>query len=294
MMLSRTVDVDGPVHYLEYEGVSDGPTFVLVHALEGHHANWVGLAPLLAQQGRVLVPDLVGFGRTPLEQRSARLMDNVAYFERFLSLTTDAPVVLVGNSMGSAVSLLLARARPEAVAGLALLGPAIARSIRHGVDPLVVPIFGGTLVPRPVSAFFGRRIQPRGPEWFVRQMLMLCTLYPERVAPDIVDANVAMAAERLKMAWAPHAFTQAARSTMSFLAIQRRFWQMMLDVRTPVVLIGGVADRLVPIGCLHDAVRRRPDWDLEVLEAGHMPQLEDPAGTAEAITRWVDHRVRAA
>ena len=294
MMLSRTVDVDGPVHYLEYEGVSDGPTFVLVHALEGHHANWVGLAPLLAQQGRVLVPDLVGFGRTPLEQRSARLMDNVAYFERFLSLTTDAPVVLVGNSMGSAVSLLLARARPEAVAGLALLGPAIARSIRHGVDPLVVPIFGGTLVPRPVSAFFGRRIQPRGPEWFVRQMLMLCTLYPERVAPHIVDANVAMAAERLKMAWAPHAFTQAARSTMSFLAIQRRFWQMMLDVRTPVVLIGGVADRLVPIGCLHDAVRRRPDWDLEVLEAGHMPQLEDPAGTAEAITRWVDHRVHAA
>ena len=60
----RTADVDGPVAYREWDG-PPGTTFVLLHGLGGSHLNWVEAAPGLAGLGRVLAPDLPGFGRSP-------------------------------------------------------------------------------------------------------------------------------------------------------------------------------------------------------------------------------------
>src|SRR5213078_1603086 len=42
-MRSRTIDLDGPVHYADFGGT--GPTLVLVHCLGGSHVNWAALAP---------------------------------------------------------------------------------------------------------------------------------------------------------------------------------------------------------------------------------------------------------
>src|SRR5436305_1908860 len=42
-MLSRTLDLDGPVHVADFGGA--GPTMVLVHGLGGSHANWLAVGP---------------------------------------------------------------------------------------------------------------------------------------------------------------------------------------------------------------------------------------------------------
>jgi magnesium chelatase accessory protein len=48
-------------------GPADAEPVVLVHGLGGCAANWVDLAPLLAETRRVLVPELPGHGlSTPL------------------------------------------------------------------------------------------------------------------------------------------------------------------------------------------------------------------------------------
>jgi pimeloyl-ACP methyl ester carboxylesterase len=294
-MAAMPDSMDGDyVHYLEYEGTPGGPTFVLVHALEGSHATWLALAPLLAEVGRVLVIDLIGFGLTPLEGRVSSLEANRALLDRFLHRMRATPAVLVGNSMGAAVALLQARARPDTVEGLVLVGPAVARSVRHGLDPLLVPIFGSTLLPNSVGSWLNKRIEPYGPEWFVRKMLQMCTLDPTKVPDAVVAANVAVAAERMaRMPWAPIAFNQASRSTMALLASSRRFWRMMRDVRTPTMMIGGSGDRLIPPRTLIEAQRMRPDWRLEMLDAGHMPQLEDAHGTAGLINSWLGARSTA-
>ena len=36
---SRTVDIDGPVHHVDFGGRADGPIVVLVHGLGGSHLN---------------------------------------------------------------------------------------------------------------------------------------------------------------------------------------------------------------------------------------------------------------
>src|SRR3712207_8877565 len=98
---SRTVDIDGPVHHVDFGGRADGPIVVLVHGLGGSHLNWDLFAPLLTPHARVHALDLPGFGRSEPEQRTANVRDNVRVLDRFVREVTGGPVVLVGNSMRS-------------------------------------------------------------------------------------------------------------------------------------------------------------------------------------------------
>src|SRR2546430_8629252 len=114
-MRSRTIDLDGPVHYADFGGT--GPTLVLVHGLGGSHVNWMAVAPALARDARVLAVDLAGFGRTPLGERSADVHANRILLDRFLEAVAAGPVLLVGDSMCGLVAMMEAALAPERVAG---------------------------------------------------------------------------------------------------------------------------------------------------------------------------------
>src|SRR3954469_9741776 len=137
---SETVDLGGPVHYVDYGGNPDGPVLVLVHGLGGSHLNWDLLAPQLTGQARVVALDLPGFGRSEPGGRRTSVPANVAVLGRFLDEVVKEPAVLVGNSMGGMLSILTAGERPESVSGLVLLDPAIPGP-RRALDPLVAVTF---------------------------------------------------------------------------------------------------------------------------------------------------------
>ena len=137
---SRTVDLDGPVHYVDFGGPDDGPAVVLVHGLGGSHLNWDLFAPLLNPHARVWALDLPGFGRSEPGGRQVSVPANVAVLDRFLAEVVGEPAVLVGNSMGGMISILAAGERPDAVTGLVLLDPAIPGP-RRALDPLVAVTF---------------------------------------------------------------------------------------------------------------------------------------------------------
>jgi hypothetical protein len=42
--VSRMVDVDGPVHYLDYGGPEGAPVLIGVHGLGGSHLNWAAVS----------------------------------------------------------------------------------------------------------------------------------------------------------------------------------------------------------------------------------------------------------
>jgi pimeloyl-ACP methyl ester carboxylesterase len=101
-------------------GRPDGAPLVLVHGLGGAAANWVDLAPLLAERYRVLVPELPGHGRStplPIVPNLAVFADRLAFVaerERFL------PAAVVGHSLGGLVGLRWALRRPADVSALVL------------------------------------------------------------------------------------------------------------------------------------------------------------------------------
>src|ERR1700710_3049562 len=120
-MEQRTVDLSGPVHYLDFGGA--GRPIVLVHGLGGSSVNWLGVGPQLSKVGRVVAVDLAGHGRTLSLGRSARVSANRALLSRFLGEVAREPAVLIGNSMGGYLSLAQAAAEPATVRALVLVAP---------------------------------------------------------------------------------------------------------------------------------------------------------------------------
>jgi len=63
-MIPKTIDLAGEtLHYADFGG--EGPTLVLVHGLGGSYSTWLAVGTSLARRGRVVAPDLPGFGRSP-------------------------------------------------------------------------------------------------------------------------------------------------------------------------------------------------------------------------------------
>lgn len=288
-MRSRTVDLGGEVHYADFGGEGP-PTLVLVHGLGGSCVNWMSAGPLLARRARVLAPDLIGFGRTPPAGRSSAVEDQAALIERFLDEVAGAPAILVGNSMGGLLSMMVVGRSPARVAGLVLAAPAQPRSREARFDPAVTATFLLYVIPWIGELYIRRRAARLGPEGVVRAMFELCCPDPSCLGREVLDAHVAHAALRLSsMPWAHASFLAAARSIFRVLSDRARYAEMARRVEAPALIVQGAQDRLVPLASSRELLGVRPDWTLEVLEnVGHVPQLEDPARFADVVERWLD------
>lgn len=286
-MSSRTIDLGVRVHTLD-EGSGD-TTFVLVHGLGGSHANWSPLVAPLARRGRVLVPDLAGFGRTPVGANGASVDANLALLARFVETAASGPVVLVGNSMGALLSLRMAAQHASRVRAVVLLDPAAPIPFGARVDPAVAAMFASYLVPGVAGVMMRRRSARVGPEGMVRDLLKLCAADLGRIDPTVIEEHVALARERASFPWAVDAFLEAARSVVMAVA-QRGAYHAAVDaVRAPTLLVHGARDRLVPVDAARALARRRADWRyVERSDLGHVPQLEDPRWLLGEMEPWLD------
>ena len=124
----RTVDIGGlPVRYFESLPQAPQPgqeTLVLVHGFGDSAETWWLVLPGLKSEGRVLAPDLAGFGRTPIPQEGMSLSVLTDYLGRFLDTVGVQKAVLVGNSLGGAVVIRYAAEHPDRVSHLFLLDSA--------------------------------------------------------------------------------------------------------------------------------------------------------------------------
>ncbi len=104
----------------------EGPALLLLHGFPQSHAMWHKIAPQLAEQFTVVVPDLRGYGRSGVPQNDA---DNVAYSKRAMgrdmvevmrSLGHETFMV-IGHDRGGRVAYRLTLDHAERVVRLALL-----------------------------------------------------------------------------------------------------------------------------------------------------------------------------
>ena len=286
--VSRWADLNGPVRYLDFGGPADGPVIVCVHGLGGSAVNWTAVAPLLTGTCRVLAPDLAGHGLTQSLGRGTDVASNRALLHRFITSVTGGPVILMGNSMGGMISLLEASAAPATVAGLVLVDPALP-FVPARPDALVTAMFAAYLTPGLRHAMQARR-RRQAPAELVSSILRLCCTDPSRVAPEVVDRHVEVAVQRAAFPGIEADFAAAMRSVARTVGypLGRAYDQRVRSVTCPVLLIHGTADRLVPIGAARAAARANPAWSVrEFGGVGHVPQLEAPRDTADAVLGWL-------
>ncbi len=285
---AKWADLDGPVHYLDFGGPADGPTLVLVHGLGGSVLNWVAVGPALAESCRVLAIDLAGFGRTHPLGRSTHIDSNRELLARFLDLVVGGPAVIVGNSMGGLLAMLLADSRPDLVSGLALIDPALPVGPRAWPDPLVAATFATYAVPALARRLVARRRTLQTPEEQALAVLRLCCVDATRVPDVVVDHHLALARERADHPDLDAEIVVAGRSLLLALARRRWLYAVMRKIRVPVLLLHGSQDRLVPLGAARAVATRNPRWRFEVADdVGHVPQLEVPDWTSSRILDWL-------
>jgi pimeloyl-ACP methyl ester carboxylesterase len=118
---------------LRYAVGGAGPPIVLVHGLGGTVENWRGIAPSLALNHRVLVPDLPGHGHSEALPDVAHLDDFADCVFAMAEAEGIDGAVWFGHSLGGTVALRAAARRPDAVRGVVLAAAAgIGSSTRVG------------------------------------------------------------------------------------------------------------------------------------------------------------------
>lgn len=96
-----------------------GPSLLFVHGLACDHTDWAAQVAHFEANHRCIAVDLPGHGRTPADGPISitRCADEVAA----LAAAEDAPVVIVGHSMGCRVALVAAERVREQAQGLVLI-----------------------------------------------------------------------------------------------------------------------------------------------------------------------------
>ena len=290
---TRRIDVRGPVNVADFGG--QGPPIVLVHGLGGSHVNWMRLGPLLAERARVLAPDMAGFGKTPPAGRGTDVHSNARLLGELVRTEFGGPAILVGNSMGALISLLLAQRRPDLVAGLILIDPAIPLAPGVPRDRQITMAFTAYFTPGIGELFVRRRMAALGPEGLVRETFRLCCVDPSRVPDEVIQAHVDMVRARMKMPWADASALRAARSLLREILRRRRFLARLATVDVPGLMLQGEKDRFITSAAARLVAKARPSWTYRELDGlGHTPHLEDPDRTVREIWEWLDGKGRDA
>lgn len=292
---SHTVDIAGPVHWVDFGGPSGVPPILMVHGLGGSHLNWVNIARPLTERNRVIAVDLPGFGFSPAAGRATSMEANTTLLDRFIGEIVGGPVILMGNSMGGAITILEAAASPDSVAAVVLVDPALPRPVEVP-DGQVAAQFLMYAVPGIGEVFMDVSRRSKTDRELVQRLTNLCFADPRRSDPEVMAASTELVSyRRLHMPKQDAAFLQAARSVLRAGLRPRQFRNTMKSLPQPVLLIHGDKDRLVPITAARLAAAANPNWDIKFLpDVGHTPQLETPDAVIHAVAHWIDRHALGA
>jgi 3-oxoadipate enol-lactonase len=108
--------------YYEDPNPSGNPAVLLLHGLGATHESWAFQVPgLIAENYRVIIPDLRGFGQSTYGGRSHTIGDMAADVIALMDAKELTSAHIVGISMGGAIALQLACAYPDRVQRLVLV-----------------------------------------------------------------------------------------------------------------------------------------------------------------------------
>jgi pimeloyl-ACP methyl ester carboxylesterase len=216
------------------------------------------------------------------------MSSNRSMLSRFIAELSEPPVVLVGNSMGGAMSLLQVAYEPRSAEGLVLTSPAL--PWRRGGMPsaLVLAAFAMYRMPRLGEWFVRARNDRLGPERLIEEGFKVVMAHPERVDPALVAAHVETARLHAADPDSIQAFLETTRSMLRTGERQEFVEELVERVRMPVLVIHGDRDRLVNVALARRAAGGRPNWKLvEFHDVGHAAQMEAPDRWVSTVEDWL-------
>ncbi|MFI6673336.1 alpha/beta fold hydrolase [Kribbella sp. NPDC050470] len=257
----RRIDVSG-VSTVILEG-GDGPPLVLLHGgIECGGIYWAPVLARLAEEHRVIVPDVPGLGESDPVDR----LDEGAFGRwmiDLLRLTCDEPPVLIAHSLLGTMAARFAAKHGESLRRLVIYA---APGVGRYRMPIGLRVTAIRFAVRPTEDNM-----VRFERWAFADLDRV-----RRDAPDWMDAFTTYTRSR---AVVPH-----VKRTMRQL-IRPCTKQVHDPIAVPTSLLWGAKDRFVPLELAIEASGRL-GWQLRVIDdAGHVPHIERPDAFLAELAR---------
>jgi pimeloyl-ACP methyl ester carboxylesterase len=270
---------DVPVgrHRISTMTMGEGPDVLLLHGLGGTRASLLETAAALSRSYRVHAPDLPGFGSSC---KPALGGYNASWFaDHMLGLMDELEISrahVVGNSMGGRVAIELGLRKPERVAALGLLCPAVAW-IRRGFHPIVRLL-------RPEFGFLPHSIRRS----VVASQFWSIFHNRDVIDPAVGDVMVDEFRRIYHSAGARYAFLASARNIYLESPYGRHgFYPRLAELQPPALFIWGSHDPVIPAAFHRHVHKWLPSAEQVTLQGcGHVPQVERPDEVNQLLTRF--------
>lgn len=250
---------------IRYVRKGQGETVVLIHGLASSIFTWADMIDPLSREFDVIALDLPGFGGSS-QPGDLSFDDTVVAVLGLMDALGVSKGHLVGNSMGGAISLVIAARHPERVDHLVIVDSA-GLDLKERALPLTVQL---------LASGTAGAIADHVP---VRRSLTLATLR------QLVHDPSRVTDERVREYVAPLLRPGALTSIRSLLLSRRDqgVEEDLAAIRAPTLVVWGRFDPWLPESHGDRFARAIKGARKVVLETGHMPQEEKPADMARLL-----------
>ena len=237
----------------EYVEEGNGPVLVLLHGLFGALSNWKPALIAFSPHYRVIIPLMPIYNPSKVEASVAGL---AKYVGEFLQWKNVNRCILLGNSLGGHIALVLAVNYPEKVEAMVLTGS----------SGLYETGMGNTFPKRSNKDFIAERVK--------------YTFYDPAIASqELQDEIFGIVNDNRKALRILKIARAAQRHNMS---------EELSKIQVPVLLVWGLNDNITPPNVAHEFHKLLPNSELSFVDCcGHAAMMEHPRDFNRRVERFL-------
>lgn len=256
-----------------YEDLGSGRPIVLLHGARSDHRIWADRAAALADEYRLIVPDVRGHGRTGGSERSSYSIPLFADDLHALvtELELERPVVC-GLSMGGMIAQVFADRHPDSRSGLCVIGSSAPEILTRGQWVQVAFVL-------PAVRAVQRVVDPErvltGANWVLER------IYGEAASGDVDEA------ERIQRAYDASVPEQDAAERDKVTDALTSYYEVSIDYEAfdvPALVMTGEHEPSMTGRHAEYICEQIPDGERRTIpDAGHHSHVDNPEFVCEAI-----------
>lgn len=267
---------------------SKNTPLILLHGFGASIGHWRHNLEVLGEHHTVYALDMLGFGASEKAPANYSVDLWVEQVYDFWKAFIRQPVVLVGNSNGSLISLAAAAAHPDMVQGVVMMSLPDPSLEQEAIPPILRPIVraiknlvASPLILKPVFNLVRR-------PGVLRRWASLAYANPDAITDELIEILAGPPQDR----GSARAFSALFKATIG-INFSPSVKQVLPTLTIPMLLIWGQKDRFVPPALASQFVQYNEKLELLNLEdVGHCPHDECPEQVNQAILDWIDKSLR--
>ena len=275
---------------MAYVDVGEGDPIVFLHGNPTSAYLWRNIVPHVVDQGRCIVPDLVGMGdsdKLPAAGASSyTFAEHRHYLDGLIELIgIERDITFVVHDWGSALGFDWANRHRDAVAGIAYM------------EAIVRPLTWNDW-PAPARSIFEGFRSPAGEEMVLDKNLFVEAVLPASVIRSLSDAEMAEyrrpfaeqgESRRPTLTWPRQIPLNGEPADVAAIVDEYAAWLSASDV--PKLLVVAEPGAILT-GAQLEFCRRWPNQHEVTVPGNHFLQEDSPDEIGAAIAKWLRDQVR--